>query len=67
MRVISKDSVKDDGIFCFGSWYGSPTVINERIAGGDEIPTGIQAVNKILGNTSFDGLFIDEMYVTFPR
>lgn len=61
MRIISPKTLKDDAVVCFGSWYGSPSVINERIAGGSEIAAGIDAVNKILGNKTFDGLFIDEM------
>ncbi|KAF4975215.1 hypothetical protein FZEAL_7972 [Fusarium zealandicum] len=61
MRVISPKSLKDTDIICFGSWYGSPSVINERIAGGSEIATGVNAINKILGNKSFDGMFIDEI------
>ncbi|KAK9776187.1 putative Hydantoinase A/oxoprolinase domain-containing protein [Seiridium cardinale] len=61
MRVIPMESVSDDGIFCFGSWYGSPSVINERIAGGEEIQNGIDTVNKILGHKSFEGLVIDEI------
>ncbi|KAH3943079.1 hypothetical protein HBH53_179370 [Parastagonospora nodorum] len=61
MRIISPESLNDDDILCFGSWYGSPSVINERIAGGNEIAAGINAVNKVVGNESFDGLFIDEI------
>jgi DUF917 family protein len=61
MRIISPKSLKDDAVLCFGSWYGSPSVINERIAGGTEISSGINAVNKVVGNKSFDGMFIDEM------
>lgn len=61
MRIISPKALKDDDTICFGSWYGSPSVINERIAGGTEIADGINAVNKALGNKSFDGMFIDEM------
>ncbi|KAM0437946.1 hypothetical protein ACHAQK_007031 [Fusarium lateritium] len=61
MRVISPKSLKDDATVCFGSWYGSPSVINERIAGGNEIVTGINAVNKVVGNTTFDGMYIDEI------
>ncbi|KAF5026731.1 hypothetical protein F66182_1149 [Fusarium sp. NRRL 66182] len=61
MRVISPKNLKDDAVICFGSWYGSPSVINERIAGGNEIVTGINAVNRILGNKTFDGMYIDEI------
>jgi hypothetical protein len=61
MRIISPESLSDEAILCFGSWYGSPSVINERIAGGNEITAGINAINKIVGNETFDGVFIDEM------
>lgn len=61
MRIISPKSLKDDDNICFGSWYGSPSVINERLAGGNEIPAGIEAVTKITGNKAIDGLFLDEM------
>lgn len=61
MRIISPKALRDDAMVCFGSWYGTPSVINERIAGGTEIPSGIDAVAKILGIKSLDGIFIDEM------
>ncbi|KAF7552924.1 hypothetical protein G7Z17_g3991 [Cylindrodendrum hubeiense] len=61
MRIISPKALKDTDIVCFGSWYGSPSVINERIAGGNEIAVGVEAVNKVLGITSFQGMFIDEI------
>ncbi|OAL50289.1 DUF917-domain-containing protein [Pyrenochaeta sp. DS3sAY3a] len=61
MRIISPKALNDDDILCFGSWYGSPSVINERIAGGNEIIDGINAANKVVGNKSFDGIFIDEI------
>lgn len=61
MRIISPKALGDDDMVCFGSWYGTPSVINERIAGGTEIPNGIDAVTKILGIKSLDGIFIDEM------
>ncbi|KAK7417790.1 hypothetical protein QQZ08_011486 [Neonectria magnoliae] len=61
MRIISPKALRDTDIVCFGSWYGSPSVINERIAGGNEIATGIEAVNKVLGIKTFQGMFIDEI------
>lgn len=61
MRIISPKALGDDDMVCFGSWYGTPSVINERIASGKEIPTGIDAVTKILGIESLNGIFIDEM------
>ncbi|EEY16955.1 hydantoinase [Verticillium alfalfae VaMs.102] len=65
LRIISPKSVKDDDLICFGSWYGSPSVINERIASGDEIPAGIDALMKILGKDKPDGIFTDEMCAMF--
>ncbi|OLN87316.1 Hydantoin utilization protein A 3 [Colletotrichum chlorophyti] len=61
MRIISPKALKDTDTVCFGSWYGTPSVINERIAGGSEIRNGIDAVTKILGNKRIDGVFIDEI------
>ncbi|KAG6358264.1 hypothetical protein INS49_014148 [Diaporthe citri] len=61
MRIISPKALGDNDMVCFGSWYGTPSVINERIAGGTEIPNGIDAVTKILGIKSLDGIFIDEI------
>ncbi|KAF4448575.1 hypothetical protein F53441_8052 [Fusarium austroafricanum] len=61
LRVISPKALDDDAMICFGSWYGSPSVINERIAGGNEIVNGINAVNKVVGNKTFDGMYIDEI------
>ncbi|KAI9150603.1 putative D-/L-hydantoinase subunit A [Paramyrothecium foliicola] len=61
MRIISPKALKDTDMICFGSWYGSPSVINERIAGGNEIAAGIEAVGKIVGCAKFDGIFIDEI------
>ncbi|KAH8591720.1 putative hydantoinase/oxoprolinase [Bisporella sp. PMI_857] len=61
MRVISSKTVNGTDNFSFGSWYGSPSVINERIGGGNELAIGINAVNKIVGNNSIDGLYTDEI------
>lgn len=61
MRIISPSSLADTDTVCFGSWYGTPSVINERIAGGSEIPSGIDAVRKILGDLPLHGVFIDEI------
>ncbi|KAK1671772.1 hypothetical protein BDP55DRAFT_771552 [Colletotrichum godetiae] len=61
MRIISPSSLADTDTVCFGSWYGTPSVINERIAGGSEIPNGIDAVRKILGDVPVHGVFIDEI------
>ncbi|KAH6668150.1 hydantoinase [Plectosphaerella plurivora] len=61
LRVVSPRSVRDDDVVCFGSWYGSPSVINERIASGTEIPAGIDAQRRLMGNDRLDGIFIDEI------
>ncbi|KAI1484959.1 hypothetical protein F5X96DRAFT_675111 [Biscogniauxia mediterranea] len=61
MRVVRPKSVKDTDLVCFGSWYGAPSVINERVAGGREIIDGIDTVNRIMGNDRFDAMFTDEI------
>jgi N-methylhydantoinase A/oxoprolinase/acetone carboxylase beta subunit len=61
VRVVSPRAMRDDDVVCFGSWYGSPSVINERIASGTEIPAGIDALRRIMGQDRLDGIFIDEM------
>jgi DUF917 family protein len=53
--------LKDDAVVCLGSWYGSPSVINERIAAGNEIIDAIKAVNKIQRIETFDAVLADEM------
>ncbi|KAK5996884.1 Putative D-/L-hydantoinase subunit A-like protein [Cladobotryum mycophilum] len=60
MRVISPKSLKDSDSVCFGSWYGSPSVLNERLSGGNEIPSGIEAVARIAGKP-IDALLPDEI------
>lgn len=61
MRVISPKALKDNDIVCSGAWYGSPSVINERTSGGNEIIDSIDAVNRIRGIEAFSALFLDEM------
>lgn len=61
MRIVPPSLLKDDAIICLGSWYGSPSVINERLAAGNEIIDAINAVNKILRIDSFDAVLADEM------
>ncbi|KAF2138170.1 uncharacterized protein K452DRAFT_234708 [Aplosporella prunicola CBS 121167] len=61
MRVVSPLTVKDSDLICFGSWYGAPSVINERISGGHEISKGINTLLKLQGYQTFDALFLDEI------
>lgn len=61
MRVVSPESLKDDDLICFGSWYGAPSVSGERTSAGTEIPTAIDALNKILGIKDFQALLADEI------
>lgn len=63
IRVVSPKSLKDDATISLGSWYGSPSVINERIGSGTEITAAINAVNKIRGIKTINGLLADEMYL----
>lgn len=61
MRVISPKALRDSDIVCFGSWYGAPSVSNERIHAGTEIPIGIDTINRLLGYKDFDALLADEI------
>lgn len=61
MRIIAPESLKDDDSICFGSWYGSPSVLNERIPGGNEIPEALEAMKKLVGKETFDGVILDEV------
>ncbi|PHH59956.1 hypothetical protein CDD81_2355 [Ophiocordyceps australis] len=61
MRIVSPKALADDAVVCMGAWYGSPSVINERISAGGEIIDAIKAVNRIKGLSKFDALFSDEI------
>ena len=61
MRVISPNALRDSDIVCFGSWYGAPSVSNERIHAGTEISIGIDTINRLLGYKAFDALLADEI------
>ncbi|KAG7133037.1 hypothetical protein HYQ45_008682 [Verticillium longisporum] len=61
LRIISPKSVKDGNLIYLGSWYRISSVINERIASGDETPAGIDALMRILSQNKPDGIFTDEM------
>jgi len=61
MRVISPKALRDSDLVCFGSWYGAPSVSNERIHAGTEIPVGIDTINRLLGYKDFDALLADEI------
>jgi hypothetical protein len=60
MRIISPKSLDDNAQVFFGSWYGSPSVINERLSSGNEIASGIEASSRIVGK-SIDAVLPDEM------
>jgi N-methylhydantoinase A/oxoprolinase/acetone carboxylase beta subunit len=61
MRVVASSSLKDSDLVCFGSWYGAPSVINERIASGHEISNGIDTLKKIMGIDTLGAVLTDEM------
>jgi N-methylhydantoinase A/oxoprolinase/acetone carboxylase beta subunit len=61
MRVISPQSLKDDDLVAFGSWYGAPSVSGERLPSGTEITSAIDALNKVLGISDFQGLLTIEI------
>ncbi|OIW25709.1 DUF917-domain-containing protein [Coniochaeta ligniaria NRRL 30616] len=61
MRVVSPKSLNDSDIVCFGSWYGAPSVINERISSGTEISKGIDTLTKVMGIGPLAAVLNDEI------
>jgi hypothetical protein len=61
MRVISPQSLKDDDLVAFGSWYGAPSVSGERLPSGSEIASAVDALNNVLGINDFQGLLTVEI------
>ncbi|KAK5088066.1 hypothetical protein LTR05_002282 [Lithohypha guttulata] len=71
IRVMSPDALNDDDICVFGSGYGAPSVSDERLQSGEEIPATVDELNKLLGHKSFQGIVAVEIgggngIVTFP-
>lgn len=64
MRVVSPGTLNDSDLVGFGSWYGAPSVINERISSGEEISNGIDTLKKVMGIDSLGAVLTDEMWVT---
>lgn len=61
MRIISLKALKDSDLCVSGSWFGAPSVSGERISAGTEIFAAIDAVNQILGHTTFDAIVASEI------
>lgn len=61
IRVVQPSALQDDDICVFGSGYGAPSVSDERIKSGEEIPTTIEELNRLLGYHDFQGIVADEI------
>ncbi|KAI1618803.1 hypothetical protein EDD36DRAFT_455110 [Exophiala viscosa] len=61
LKVISPDHLQDSDSVCIGAMYGSPSVINERIASGDEIPLAVESMRKVLGEKRFQAIMPGEI------
>ncbi|KAJ5288654.1 hypothetical protein N7478_001684 [Penicillium angulare] len=61
MRVVSASYLKDSDICVFGSWYGAPSVGNERLPAGTEITDAIDYSVKMGGHTHFEAVVADEI------
>ncbi|KAK7683209.1 hypothetical protein QCA50_013882 [Cerrena zonata] len=59
--VIDPDDVPEEATFVRCTFMGSPSVSNERLQGGNEIPTSIQALLKYQGLSDFTGTISDEI------
>ncbi|KAI5306751.1 hypothetical protein KEM56_007307 [Ascosphaera pollenicola] len=61
MRVVSVNSMQDDDVCVFGSWYGAPSVSSERLGSGTEIVTSIEHSLRISGKNHFEAIIADEI------
>lgn len=61
MRIISPEALKDNDVVASGAWYGSPSVINERISGGNELIDAIDAIKITRGIEKFHAVLAEEM------
>lgn len=71
IRVVEIESLKDGDICVFGSGYGAPSVSDERLQSGKEVPATIEELNKLLGYKDFQGIVAGEIgggngIITFP-
>jgi N-methylhydantoinase A/oxoprolinase/acetone carboxylase beta subunit len=62
MQIVSPTSLNDDDLICSGAWYGSPSVLNERIGAGTEIALAMDGMKRVMGGrASFQALLAPEM------
>lgn len=61
MRVVAPESMKDEDVCVFGSWYGAPSVSNERLPSGMEIMTAVDYSVRLSGQSHFEAVIADEI------
>ncbi|KAF7797056.1 hypothetical protein EIP86_008248 [Pleurotus ostreatoroseus] len=61
IRVLDADDVPEDAMFVRCTFMGSPSVSNERLQGGNEIPTSIRTLLHYLRIDDFAGTISDEI------
>ncbi|KAJ5994127.1 hypothetical protein N7451_009851 [Penicillium sp. IBT 35674x] len=61
MRVVSPSYMKDSDVCVFGSWYGAPSVGNERLASGTEIMDAINVSVRMGDHSHFEAVIADEI------
>ncbi|KAH8097081.1 hydantoinase/oxoprolinase [Cristinia sonorae] len=59
--VVDAENIPEDAMIVRCTFMGSPSVSNERLQGGVEIPSAIQALMKHLGMLDFTGTISDEI------
>ncbi|THH28580.1 hypothetical protein EUX98_g5611 [Antrodiella citrinella] len=59
--VVDPEDIPEDAVFVRCTFMGSPSVSNERLQGGGEIPTSARALLKYLGLADFYGTISDEI------
>ncbi|KAJ3558225.1 hypothetical protein NM688_g1053 [Phlebia brevispora] len=61
IRVIDAEDVPEDAVFVRCTFMGSPSVSNERLQGGNEIPTSIRQLLHYMRIDDFAGTISDEI------
>ncbi|KAI0088853.1 DUF917-domain-containing protein [Irpex rosettiformis] len=61
IKVVAPDDVPESAMFMRCMFMGSPSVSNERLQGGSEIPASLRALMKYMGLKDFAGIISDEI------
>ena len=61
MRIVSADKMADTDLCVLASWYGAPSVTNERVSAGSEMVSAVEGSLEILGRNNFHSMMPGEI------